>query len=533
MLTDASLLPDGTSITADVCVVGAGPAGIALARELQKQAVRVCLVESGGLEADEDAQRLTSIPRAGGDLTFPSGSRRRQFGGTATVWNAPIPGNRQGVRMLPLDPLDFEQREWVEDSGWPIAYGDLDAYYRRAQSLLELKPTGSDAGPWPDAPDPWPLDPDKVQTTMVQFARRPALLRRGKEVLDSEVQVLLRANVTDFELAQDRLSVSRLRVACFNGKRHSVTASVFVLATGGIENARLLRLCEGGVRDLVGRYFMDHVWASIGTVTLADPAAFAASALYDIVRVHGHLVGGRLRLSDDAMRSEGLLNGAVTITPRPSPEHLQAIEGLRFFKRRGHYGENVGYLEALRRVARGGPYAAALTAELAWRQRRFPPTISSGWAQLRRGGHRLPHFDLELQLELPPRRENQIVLAERHDALGLPVACVRYEFGDLERRTLHRTSELMAEAIEDAGIGQVSHRARASDLVSGESIHHHMGTTRMHESPARGVVDPNCRVHGVKNLYVAGSSVFPTGGYANPTLTIIALALRLADHLAA
>ena len=538
MLLDARTLPNGSVIRADVCIVGSGPAGMTLARALRSRSLRVCVVEAGGEAREEANDQLAFVPPASGDLELAPHSRRRQLGGTAAAWDAPIPGNRQGVRMRPLDRIDFEPRDWVPDSGWPFRIDELAIYYSRAEQALGLRASDGPEERLDAAADSWPVNSKRVRTAIDQFARRQVVQEWARDLVDDQdTQLLVWANATSLEMAAGNASVESVRIACLNQKRHTVRASIYVLAAGGIENARLLLLAgdgRGGVGnapDLVGRYFMDHIWVRLGTLELADPAAFADIALYDVRRVGGRLVSGRLQLHENIMRTERLLNGAVSMTPRASVRHSQALAALRFLYWREGSPDVASYAGALRSLLRSGPHTAALLSELAWRQRRFPPTIASGWSGIARGGSRFAGFDLELQLELPPRAENRVSIVDARDGLGMPRAGVEYRFGELERETVARTRSIIGQEITESGLGRFT--GSEGDIPApAVSLHHHLGTTRMHESPAAGVVDPNSKVHGVANLYLAGSSVFPTGGYANPTLTIIALALRLAEHLA-
>ena len=539
MLVDARSLPDGSVVQADVCIVGSGPAGLALARALRSRSVKVCVIEAGGQRRDESNDRLAQLAPASAILDFSMDSRLRQLGGTAMAWDAPIPGNRQGVRMRPLDRLDFEPRDWVPDSGWPFRFDEVAGHYARAERALGLRSSDSPEG-WPDAPaGTWPVDSARVRTSIDQFARRQVIRDWAADLVDDEeTQLLLWANATGLEVASGDASVELVRVACLNQQRHSVRASTYVLAAGGIENARLLLLSGHGLRramgssqDLVGRFFMDHIAVRLGTLHLADPVDLARIAIYDIRRGGDTLLSGRLQLREDVMRAGRLLNGAIAITPRPSARHTQALAALRFLYWHERTPGAEDYSQAFRSLLRSGPHTAALLTELMWRQRRFPPTISSGWSGVTRGGSRFAGFDLELQLELPPRAENRVNIGEARDELGMPRANVDYRFGELEHDTVAYTRRIIEQEIADSGLGRFI-ADETGVPTPALSLHHHLGTTRMHESPSAGVVDANAKVHGLANLYVAGSSVFPTGGYANPTLTIIALALRLADHLA-
>ena len=482
MLTDARSVPDAAEVDADVCIVGAGAAGITIARELDapnptRRSPRVVLLESGFAESDPVTQSLYD-GESRGMAYFPLGdetTRTRQFGGSTNQWNG---------ECLPLRGLDFETRAWLPESGWPFDLEHLRPWYDRAQAVCGL-------GPYAYAVAD-PALAGTVEPTVIQYS---APTRFGPATRDAfarstTVTVFLGANAVELALGASARAVEHVAVATLSGPRFVVRARVFVLATGGIENARLLlasdRVVPGGIgnaHDLVGRYFMEHLYLD-RAATLAVDRSFGARY------VNEHRTGtARMRLaltlSETTQQSEGLPGSTFVVDSPP------AGRGLR------------GRARALARRAVG--------------------EIRSSESL------RVKHVQ-----EPTPNRASRVLLAAARDRLGSRRAVLDWRVAAADKAAAARSHVILDGALRTAGIGRVVRSRLDAGPDWPEDLRgarHHMGTTRMHADPGRGVVDADCRVHGVDNLYVAGSSVFPTSGTANPTLTIVALALRLAEHL--
>ena len=509
MLVDAHSLADRSLVETDVCIVGAGPAGITLAHELKREPCRVCLVESGGAGFEQAAQDLSRLASVESDISPALYNKRRQFGGNAHLWRHGRRPSHSLVRYLPLDEIDFTQRPWVPHSGWPFGRSTLDPYYARAHEFLGIGrydySIESVAGP--RAPE-LQLDPAQMRTSVEWFGTSHRFLRDCLGELRRSASVTMLAHATAGALQEHAGGgrIERLHIGCLNGKRHTLTAKVFVLATGGIENARLLLMSNhhraagiGNEHDLVGRYFMDHLQVR-GVLVPADGRLFETTALYDVRRIaDGRVMGCKLNLTPTVLEREQLLNSALKIEARiptrPLPKFI-------------------------------GTYA-----RLALKNRQLRPHLN-GWSSLPANARRFSEFSAYLQIELAPDPANRVLLTAERDALGQPLAAVRWKWDSLSRRSALRTLRILSECFARAGIGRLEMpHEDPPPMPHREGYNHHMGATRMHADPRQGVVDANCRVHGVANLFVAGSSVFPTGGYANCTLTILAMTIRLADHL--
>jgi choline dehydrogenase-like flavoprotein len=498
-------------LEADVCIVGAGPAGITLALELLGAGLRVSLLESGGLEP--------SKPPRGQSVGHPyfrlDRTAVRAFGGTSHIWED---DGEYLWHSLPLDRLDFEARPGIEYSGWPYSRAVLAPYYDRASAATGGLRTDIDIGTQEDddlsshlAVRPGHIVMGYVHRSTTTFAQYANDLSRA-----DAVQLVLNATVA--EISVDQASRARgVRAFSASGRAITVRARVTVLAAGGIENARLLLLGSrerpqglGNEHDLVGRFFMEHLTVPSGVVEPDGPALFGQPLLYALREHAGETFRPVLRAHDEIARREALLNVAFILTTR---SRAAATEGVRS-------------LSTLQQGIRLQPRPERLAGHA-----RNAIRDVAHIARARVSEHEV--FILGVQAEQEPNPESRIKLGEKRDELGLRLPALDWRLSDRDRSSIRRSQELLDEELRLAGIGSVRRLLGDEDppaVVLG--IHHHMGTTRMHADPHRGVVDADCRVHSVGDLYVAGSSVFPTGGWANPTLTIIALAIRLADHLA-
>ena len=493
-------LPDGRY---DVAVAGAGVAGITLAIALAEQGQRVALLEAGSLELSAQSQALydgrsTGQPYA--ELTF---ARLRFLGGTSNHW---------GGWSRPLDRGDLDPRPWIPHAGWPIPKAQLDRYLSAARDVLALSPVRPDRR-MGELPEPF----DEVA-----FHFDPPVRMREKYLgaltVSRRIDLLVNANLVDIETDGDSGRVTGFLVRGYQPEApvRRIAAGAYVLALGGIETPRALLLGDrvrgraiGNDRDLVGRFFMEH-------------------PTYDL----GHFAVRRGRFPGRA----GVVLGGHHwrfLTPAPETQARLRIAnaGLRFVYS-GQAGDG-----SLR-----GPAPDAMAD-------RAPPCADDVLADLARvtGTTACPDkFDaaglLAVAFEQVPNPLSRVMLDTAADRFGLPRVRLDWRFTSQDQRGIRRLAVTLAEAFARADLGRIKLfdwvragdgplPARNTGFGPGLGCHH-MGTARMADSPAKGVVDPDCRVFGADNLYLAGSAVFPTAGHANPTLTIVQLTLRLADHLA-
>ncbi len=511
MIVDANQL-NAARLNADLCIIGAGAAGITLAREFEGTGARVLLLESGGDAPEPQTQSLYDGENIGNPYFDLSACRVRQFGGTTGHW---------GGACWPLEPIDFEQRDWVPHSGWPITRADLDPYYVKAQEICGAGPFDYDVAQWADEQRPVVgFVDDAIDSKIYQNSSPPRHFGKAyrKQIESSEnVTAILHANVTGLRVARGTDKVRAVDVATLSGTRFAVAADWFVLATGGIENARLLLVSDdvhghglGNGTDLVGRFFMEHTFTSTSVMLLASdiPMGF-----YTRHRQRGTDIRGGFGLSEATLREERILNVWCGLglqgAPPPPP------------------GSAVG-AAARRAVQLGLPQMGAFIGAVD----RHSHAVSGQYHSI----------SITCHAEQAPNAASRVTLAEDRDTLGMRRVKLAWRLSELDFRSVRRSQEILGRALGGSGLGRLKVRLGGEPLewtepqrVSGPTApfgsYHHMGTTRMHPSPGRGVVDQHCRVHEIANLYVAGSSVFPTCGYVNPTLTIVALTCRLADHL--
>ena len=501
---------------ADVCVIGAGAAGITIARELAGTQHSVIVIESGGLDFDERVQDLYAGVNARDDFSLTT-SRFRMFGGTTNVW---------GGWCAPLDDLDFRPRAWVAESGWPIGISDLLACYARAQQVCELGRFRYDVAEWPTlAAHALSLDREKLDHRLWQLsppARFGAIYRQELDRA-ANIRVLLNATVTEIVTGESGGVADHVEIASLEGRRGRVRARVYVVACGGIETPRLLLVSRrfsatglGNHHDLVGRYFMEHPHPDAGGVLLAaEPQSFGP---YVESRVGTERVVLGFGPSAAAQQRLRILNSSIAVNGPLHLEPSQAWDSLLKLMRAT--GERRWPKDA-------GMHVYGVLRDL-------DDVLREGYLRATDGPVR--GFSFTARTETAPVASNRITLQEERDALGMNRVRLDWRPGSLERVTVQRTMQLLAEELGRLEIGRV----KINELLLEEDSRwsenlswfgHHLGTTRMSDDPRFGVVDANCRIHGVNNVYVSSGSVFPTSGFANPTLTIVALALRLADHL--
>jgi choline dehydrogenase-like flavoprotein len=505
---DARTLPGPSRIEADLVIIGGGLVGITLVKALAGGPLKIAILESGGREIDEAIQALyagTAVVKAPDNPDkplddYPVQSRARVLGGSGMIW---------GGKCAPLDPADFAARPWAPHSGWPMTRQQLQPFYDRACDLLEIPRFDADNRALKDpARPPLALDPQdgffsapRVFTRYSGGADKAAFDRFRTDFADApNITVYLHANVTQIRLEAKGDRVEGLDVACLEGQRHTAVGQTYVLAVGGIENVRLL-LASNGVRpagignrhDLVGRFFQGHV-----TYALDGDAESEGTAVH---------------VSRASM--------SLYLNPGRAAAHCVVAAGLPAQARMGT-GNFTATLYAAEETGAGSPRPAE-TRTL----RRIATRIDDdgeGEGQLLGFFAMSEHF---------PNPESRVTLdPSARDALGMPRVHLEWRYAKADWDSLERSVAGFGDALGASGQGRVCWPVQHGQLLEISSpSRHHMGTTRMNADPTKGVVDPDLKVHETANLYVAGSSVFPTSGIANPTLTILALTLRLADHL--
>jgi len=516
MLMDLAQLEPDSTIDADIAIIGAGAAGIALACELAGSGRDTWLIESGDFDFDAPTQALYEGKNIGTPYPPLDVWRLRYFGGSTNHW---------GGYCRPLDPIDFERRDWVPHSGWPIERKDLDSFYARAQEYCQLGPYRYEPAAWPAVKDKvLPFAADKLATRLWQIGppTRFGEVYRNRLVTAQDVRILMHANVLEIVANADASAVTSVRLSTLQGRTATLRPRTLIVACGGIENARLL-LASSGVEkagvgnrnDLVGRFFMEHPHAVAAyAVRKVDLERFA---LYygQLKQADRTVLHAKPGLAESLQRQQRLLNGCVDL---------------------GYgYDRSEGYL-ALRDLGKNlssGRLPDAFGRDLL--------DVLGDLDDAVAGLYRTASHDAVLWLasnsEQVPDPESRVTLGDERDALGMRRVKLDWRVSALEKQNVKAACRVVGEELARLGLARLkldawllSDDPHWSDI---EGRAHHLGTTRMSDDPKQGVVDRNGRVHGYGNLYIAGSSIFPTSGYAHPTLTIVALAIRLADHLKA
>jgi choline dehydrogenase-like flavoprotein len=541
MIGDARQIQTGSVLRCDICIVGAGAAGIALALQFEHAPQNIIVLESGGARHDAANQALARGSVAGVMPHPPLHRfRRRAFGGATTIW---------GGRCVPFDASDFGHRAWMPGKPWPITYEALLPYYAAAASLCEIGEftftaqaahrsgmrstlPGFEAGYF-------------TQDTIERFSCPTDFAARYGARLKAagNVTVLLHANATEIRTTETGAAATSLRVATLSGRRFSVRAQKFVLAAGGLEIPRLLLASRdhnrhgiGNAHDQVGRCYMTHLAGNAGKITLPKDAPppfngyersddgvycrrrFALTARAQSALRCGNAVA-RLHhpaLSDPAHRS-GALSAVQLAKPFISFEYGTRLKGTSARAMLGHVRNVVQDYSGAASFAAHWLYGHSFAA------RKYPSLVAAP---------RAGPYSLDVHAEQAPNTCSRVMLGHARDALGMQKLVVDWRCMDIDTHTLRAALFALASDVARGGCAKlVVDEAEIDAIISREGAYggHHIGTARMAAMPRDGVVDEDCRVFGMKNLFIAGSAVFPTSSQANPTLTIVALALRLKE----
>jgi choline dehydrogenase-like flavoprotein len=545
-----------SDIYTDICIVGSGPAGVTIAQEMLNSGIDVCIVESGGLNNESETQALYDIDNVGAARKMPQKLvRQRVFGGSSTTWSG---------RCASFNAIDFEKRSWVPNSGWPIDLESLNPYLERASDYLGLGPHVYDEGLFDLLGEAKPkpeIDTNLLKPTFWQFSQNkqdssnnPVVF--GQNLLETDaknLRIFLHANLIHIntDIAGER--VESLDFQSLEGNKLCIYAKKVILCCGGVENARVLLASNkilpegvGNKNDMVGRNLMDHVGAVIGKFEPSNSSKvqgrFGRYWLDNKGRQQSYLHG--VSLSEKTQSKEGLLNAAAFIeeyTAPNDPWHALKRVMTRLIKGDSVYTifpDNGNMFWRDEDLSNDHSHEINFSNDLSTVLMNVPSILQNLYRKniiKRPPITKNTRVDLYALIEQAPNRESRITLSSQTDALGVPLSKINWKIDEKERTTARRLGELITIEFKRIGLAppELSEWLYTGDNWEANFTDraHPTGSTSMSKNPKEGVVDINCNVHGVQGLYVAGSSTFPTAGHANPTLMIVAMAIRLADWL--
>lgn len=506
MYIDARQLEADSLVEGDLCIVGAGPAGIGIALDWMGRQQKVILLESGGFDYDDTIQDSYKGENTGLPYFSLRSTRLHYFGGTSGHW---------GGFCAKLDPIDFKKRAWINDSGWPISLQDIEPYYPKAHELVELGPYQWTADYWtkekPAFKSLFPANNylwDKIW--QISPPTRFGDKYRDAIIHAPNIHLYTYANLTDITTNETGDYITTATIKTPAGKKYTVKARQFILAGGAIQNARMLLAANkqqpnglGNQYDVVGRYFMEHIEIKSGELWLLEPHSLAFYMLNTTARAE-------IAVKEATQEKLGITNGTISLSPLNVANRLPS-------QNRSWSGDDPRKnLKTL--------HSDVEKAD----ENKLLKHLKKNYRTA---------FGMFSRFESVPDRDSRVFLDRETDAFGTPLASLHWKLSELDKISIRRMHELIGQQLGAAGLGRVklvgsiadpNNNSWAEDAIGGW---HHIGTTRMGTDPHTSVVDQNCQVHGIHNLYCAGSSCFSTAGAVNPTLSLIALSLRLSDFL--
>jgi choline dehydrogenase-like flavoprotein len=510
MHIDARELDTTDSIEGDLCIIGAGAAGISMAIDWMNKGYKVLLLEGGGFKYDEKIQDLYAGKQTGQRYYPLKSARLHYFGGTTNHW--------AGMCSI-LDPIDFKKRDWVPYSGWPITLEDLKPYYVKAHELVEIGPFNYDIDFWKSTDKELtelPLDRTVIFNKIYQFSppTRFGEKYRDKVTGARNIHLYTHANVVDIRTNESVTSVEYVLAKNHIGRSFRFKAKYYVFACCAVQNARILLASNkqaprglGNDNDLVGRYWMEHPEVKSGELWINHPDRLKLYAYND---GYNAKVRSEIGITEAMQVEHKLLNGTISLSPLDIAKNMKPI------------------IETWSKDDPRESYQNTEDANIR--------AVRKKWLYMF-NEHKNQGFELFTRIEQSPNPDSRVTLDTETDALGMPRAKLHWALTQADKQAIRRLYLLFGQQVGISGIGRV----KLMDFLQDENDPawpsstgggwHHMGTTRMSDDPQTGVVDKNCQVHGIQNLYMAGSSCFATGGAVNPTLSLIALTLRLSEHL--
>jgi choline dehydrogenase-like flavoprotein len=515
-------LPATTEYTVKYCVIGSGPAGTTIAEELSEKGHSVSIIESGVDEPDDSIQKLNKLNSSGYPLRPDFVNRLRMLGGTSNLW----PG-----RCMPFEPIDFQERPWIAHSGWPISFSEYKQYLpAAAKKLGVLSKKVTELTSNPEAYSEY-IDTQKLSIKYALWGKGAKRFRENYQDKKNDNLTLISGfTVTNFVFDETGVQLRQIKAQNLAGKVITINADKFVLTCGGIENARMLLLAKQQntqakfSNENIGRFYMDHPRAVKGHIVLNDKVDWSHFLGHPI---HQGIQQLGIGLSDKMQADKKLLNSYIYFEPFANEllakGYDSSVQVLKRVLRKGHTGKRLDFSNMTK--------ISDLVYQLT------PKEVLPNWL------YRI-YFNLrklvkthkrDLMIinhcEQFPDPNSRITLTDELDAFGNPYANLHWVINDLDVVSLQVTQQILAQWIKEQDFGELV--SEPMDLTKNDfqDASHHIGTTRMSKCNEDGVVDTNLKVHDIDNLYVCGSSIFPTSGSCNPTWSIVAFSIRLAKHL--
>jgi len=559
MIEDLSDIPENVTISAELVVVGAGPAGIVTALEAAKHGVKVVLLESGFTEFDQSIQQLSAVSDRTHDRHAPmTMAVRRQLGGASTIW---------GGRCVPYDPIDFHSRPFVGSASWPVSYDEMHGYFQRACDWLVCGRAMFNAHELPNAPRsivPGLEDGDVTASTLERWSLPTDFGKTYlKQLEDSaHVRVLTGLTATEIVCQRETRHADHVNVRALKGTQARVNAKAFVIACGGLEGTRLLMSSVGpqggqlgGGSGHLGKWYMAHVEGVVANIHFTTSPE---STVYDYERdIDGVYVRRRFGFTQEFQLAEELPNIAGWIANPELPDAKHGSGPLSFVYLALSSPLGPRFAPDAQRVSLTGgnipgtPYGGSeITTKSSHVRNVLNQPLTTARFMVEFGAKRFlarerkaPGFfvynkrniyPMQYHGEHLPSQSSHVSLSQEKDVLGRRKLDIHLKFSDADIDGIVRAHQYWDAHLRAQGVGRLEYlypdTREAIDRRLGGGFHQ-IGTTRMSDDPANGVVDKNLRVHGVENVYVASSSTFVTSGQANSTFMIVAFALRLVDHL--
>lgn len=486
----------------DVTIIGAGAAGISIADRLRKSRLKVLIVEAGGLKYSENSQKFYEgewINNVQGDYVKvkdrTKSDRLRYFGGSTNHWAG---------RVRRFDKVDFETRDYISESGWPIKYDDLESFYVSAEKVLDIEH------------EHHVLNEKNKKSEIFEhnyFSFSPPT-RLGSKYFEDireshNIHLLLNTSLVSQKLLDDKF-VPVFKVQGDN--TFQVESTNFILCNGGLESIRTMLLIDGQANlpfsEIIGKYYMGHAIYHPSTIFVND--SFPTEKFQVRYARFFHNESHEISSLFQKFRLKLGLRNTVSITDQRKIPQM-------FF----HLSEKSQYIHRLPNLG----YTLHNSHTPDNQDLKFLQSEGSL-------SKKFKSFQLLNRGEQIPIRESYVSLLNNKDQNGNPQIKVNWKFSESDEKNIFYSNRLLNQHLKNCGWGilrdEVSRSAIPKSMWTGA---HHLGGTRMGQDTKRSVVDSNLRVHGISNLFVASSSVFCTSGVANPTLTVTALALRLAEYL--